>query len=230
MPGDLRQHRRQQRVLQRARDRRALAVQRARCRPRPPRAGRAPRARRAARARASRPDSAVDERHHAEPLAAHASSARSPPSARRAARSASRWRRVERGARAVRLVDVAGAARRGPCARPPPGPTRAGRVDRRGPASRSASSARAGSAWATATRSRPRSPSDVDHAPVGEVGHREPRDAAQRLLVVERAGEHAAGLGQQPLRLLGLLEVGDVLDHVDRLRDACRPARAAAAP
>ena len=59
---------------------------------------------------------------------------------------------------------------------------------------------------------------DVDRAPVRELGHREPRDAAERLLVVERAGEHAAGLGEQPLRLLGLLEVGDVLDHVDRLR------------
>ena len=64
---------------------------------------------------------------------------------------------------------------------------------------------------------------------------------AQGLRVVERAGEHAAGLGQQPLRRLGLLEVGDVLDHVDRLRDAAvrraqrtrlhaRPARLAGRP
>ncbi len=61
---------------------------------------------------------------------------------------------------------------------------------------------------------------DVDHAPVGQVGHREPGHALQRVLVVERAGEHPSGLGEQPLALLGLLEVGDVLDHVDRLRDA----------
>ena len=71
---------------------------------------------------------------------------------------------------------------------------------------------------------------DVDHAPVGEVGHREPRHPAQRLLVVERAGEHAPGLGQQPLGLLGLLEVGDVLDDVDRAGHACRRRSASAAP
>ena len=60
----------------------------------------------------------------------------------------------------------------------------------------------------------------VDHAPVGELRHGEPGDAAQRLLEVERSGQHAAGVGQQPLRLLGLLEVGDVLDHVDRQQAA----------
>src|SRR6185295_6011817 len=44
---------------------------------------------------------------------------------------------------------------------------------------------------------------DVDRAPVGEVRHREHGDPAQRLLVVERAGEHLAGVGDEPQRLAG---------------------------
>ena len=44
---------------------------------------------------------------------------------------------------------------------------------------------------------------DVDRAPVGEVRHREHGDPAQRLLVVERAGEHLSGVGDEPQRLAG---------------------------
>ena len=83
-------------------------------------------------------------------------------------------------------------------------------------ASRRASSSRAGSTCATATRSMPSPGGEVDRAPVCDRGDREPGDRAQRLLVVERAREHPARLGQEPVPVLGALEVGDVLDHVDR--------------
>ena len=57
---------------------------------------------------------------------------------------------------------------------------------------------------------------EVDADPVGHPGHGEVRDCRQRRLVVERVGEHAARLGEEALGLLGLLELGDVLDDVDR--------------
>ena len=37
----------------------------------------------------------------------------------------------------------------------------------------------------------------VDRAPVGDLGHRQPSDVAQRLLVVERGGQHLAGPRQE---------------------------------
>ena len=57
---------------------------------------------------------------------------------------------------------------------------------------------------------------EVDAAPVGHAGDGQLGDRGQRRLVVERAGEQAARLGEEALRLLDLLELGDVLDHVDR--------------
>ena len=57
---------------------------------------------------------------------------------------------------------------------------------------------------------------EVDAAPVGHAGDGQLGDRGQRRLVVERAGEQAARLGEEALRLLDLLELRDVLDHVDR--------------
>ncbi len=37
----------------------------------------------------------------------------------------------------------------------------------------------------------------VDRAPVGDLRHGEPGDVAQRLLVVERGGEHVADLREE---------------------------------
>ena len=59
---------------------------------------------------------------------------------------------------------------------------------------------------------------DVDGAPVGDPRHREPRDVGERLLVVERAAEHPAGLGEEGLPLLGepaVLDVGVRADPAD---------------
>lgn len=44
---------------------------------------------------------------------------------------------------------------------------------------------------------------DVDRAPVREVRHRQPRDAPQGLLVVERARQYLAGVGDESQRLAG---------------------------
>ena len=57
---------------------------------------------------------------------------------------------------------------------------------------------------------------EVDRAPVGDLRDREAGDRPQRRLVLERVGQHAARLGQEPLAHLAALEVRDVLDHVDR--------------
>ena len=70
---------------------------------------------------------------------------------------------------------------------------------------------------------------DVDGAPVGHARHREPRDVGERLLVVERAAEHPAGLGEERLPLLGELAVLDVGRRADpavggRQRPAEEPA------
>ena len=56
----------------------------------------------------------------------------------------------------------------------------------------------------------------------------------QRLLVVERAGQHAAGLREHALGRLALLQLGDVLDDVDGElgpvgRGAAAPGRATSA-
>jgi hypothetical protein len=57
---------------------------------------------------------------------------------------------------------------------------------------------------------------EIDRAPVGHLRHREPGDGGQRLPGVERRRQHAAGLGEEAVPLLGALDVRDVLDHVDR--------------
>ena len=56
---------------------------------------------------------------------------------------------------------------------------------------------------------------EVDPAPVRDLRDGELGRGLERLLVVERSGEHPAGLGQEALGLLALLELGDVLDEVD---------------
>ena len=58
-----------------------------------------------------------------------------------------------------------------------------------------------------------------DRAPVGERGHRQLGDAAERTRVVERLGQRRARVAQKARTLLRLLEVapaGDVRGHVDR--------------
>ena len=70
---------------------------------------------------------------------------------------------------------------------------------------------------------------DVDRAPVRDPRHRKPRDVGERLLVVERAPEHPAGLGEERLPLLGELAVLDVGRRADpavggRQRAAQEPA------
>jgi hypothetical protein len=57
---------------------------------------------------------------------------------------------------------------------------------------------------------------DVDRAPVGELGYEQPRQALERPRLVERRRQELAGLRQDPLRHLGALHRGDVVDHVDR--------------
>ncbi len=80
-----------------------------------------------------------------------------------------------------------------------------------------------------------------DAAPVGEHGHRELSGPLERLLIIERGGELAAGIAEQSLGELGALAFGDVLDRVDhkrqlpvRLKDRHRlvkqPADASRAP
>ena len=82
---------------------------------------------------------------------------------------------------------------------------------------------------------------DVDRAPVRDARHCEPGDVRQGLLVVERAAEHPAGLGEERLPLLGqhaVLDVGrgaDPAEHVPRLvsladRAAEMPAIGAVGP
>ena len=70
---------------------------------------------------------------------------------------------------------------------------------------------------------------DVDRAPVGDPRHGKPRDVGERLLVVERAPEHPAGLGEERLPLLGELAVLDIGRRADpavvgRQRAAQEPA------
>ena len=60
---------------------------------------------------------------------------------------------------------------------------------------------------------RPLLRQDVDHAPVGELGHREVRDAVERALVVGEAGQFLAGLREEPQVALGALAPRDV--HAD---------------
>jgi hypothetical protein len=50
----------------------------------------------------------------------------------------------------------------------------------------------------------------VGDAPVGEVGHRQPRHPGQGVGLVRQPGERRAGLGEEALRLLGPLLVVDV--------------------
>ncbi len=70
---------------------------------------------------------------------------------------------------------------------------------------------------------------DVDGAPVRDPRHREPGDVGERLLVVERAAEHPAGLGEEGLPLLGdpaFFDVGvraEPSDDRRRRRRASRP-------
>ena len=52
----------------------------------------------------------------------------------------------------------------------------------------------------------------VDGAPVGDLRHGEPGDVAQRLLVVERGGEHVADLREELHPQRGALGLRDVLD------------------
>ena len=57
---------------------------------------------------------------------------------------------------------------------------------------------------------------EFDHAAVGHVQDREPRHLGQHLLDLEGANERPGRLGQEALRLLGLLDLRDVLDDADR--------------
>ena len=59
----------------------------------------------------------------------------------------------------------------------------------------------------------------IDGAPVGDLRHRELRHALERLPVVHRGGQHAAGLGHEALGQLHALDLGDVLEHVHRIED-----------
>ncbi len=60
---------------------------------------------------------------------------------------------------------------------------------------------------------------DVDGAPVRHPRHRQPRHVGESLLVVERAAEHPAGVGEEALPLLGepaIVDIGrrpDPADH-----------------
>jgi len=60
----------------------------------------------------------------------------------------------------------------------------------------------------------------ADRAPVGELRDRELGDLLERALVVQRRGEQRAGIGQQPLRHLRALDLGEVLADVDDELDA----------
>jgi hypothetical protein len=60
-------------------------------------------------------------------------------------------------------------------------------------------------------------------APVREPRHGEARDPVERLLVVEAGGHQRARLREEALRVLGALDLGDVLDHVDHEPAGDRP-------
>ena len=80
-----------------------------------------------------------------------------------------------------------------------------------------ASATCAGSTCATATRSHAvarqrRRPRTSRRSP----GRRDARRLAASARSRASVAEHAAGLGEEAVGLLGALEVGDVLDHVDR--------------
>ena len=62
----------------------------------------------------------------------------------------------------------------------------------------------------------------VDGAPVGDLRDGQARDLLQRLGVIHRGGEHAAGLGHEAFRQLCALDLGDVLEDVDGVVDARR--------
>ena len=212
---DLRQQRRQQRGLQRLGDLGAGAVE----------AGVLDRGGRAQREVLGEPQVGVgeapprlraDERDHAEDAVAHAhrdhhrrGHAERPGSAAGARRPARPRRSARPGCRA-RAPTRPSAARGGRRGR------RAGRRDS-APRSPAAHLTFAGSKCATATRSSSpaASPSRSTAHQSAMTGHRELRDRGQRGLVLERVGERAARLGQEALRLLDLLELGDVLDDVD---------------
>ena len=51
---------------------------------------------------------------------------------------------------------------------------------------------------------------DVDAAPVGEIPNDQMSDGRQRLLVIERGGQHGSRFGQKLLFLLEALALGDV--------------------
>ena len=55
----------------------------------------------------------------------------------------------------------------------------------------------------------------VDRAPVGQARNRELDELRQRVLQIERLGEHDAGLGQERQRLLALAVLGEVEERRD---------------
>jgi hypothetical protein len=59
----------------------------------------------------------------------------------------------------------------------------------------------------------------LDPAPVGDLGHREPGHVTQRLAVVERRGKDLADSGEEPRLALGALGGGHVLDDRHRRLD-----------
>ena len=76
-------------------------------------------------------------------------------------------------------------------------------------------------AWWTATRSiSPRSSSTSTAHQSAICGTASRATCCERLGVVERGGQHAAGLGHEALRQLGALDLGDVLEDVDHVGDA----------
>ena len=75
----------------------------------------------------------------------------------------------------------------------------------------------AAAACSTASRSiEPSSAAHVDHAPVAEPRHGEPRHLGERALVVERRREQLARLGEEAAAVLRALAPGDVVEDVDR--------------
>ena len=51
---------------------------------------------------------------------------------------------------------------------------------------------------------------DFDHAPVGEITNYQMSNGRQRLLVIERGGQHGSRFGQKLLLFLDALALGDV--------------------
>ena len=71
---------------------------------------------------------------------------------------------------------------------------------------------------------------DLDDAPVGEVTNDESSDGRQRLLVVERCGQHGSRLGQKLLLLLDALALGDVPQRHGEDESCRRPAASRSRP